>query len=82
MSTEWEFWRALEPGSFQEALAPGLIEGRQPLAHHTQFISDGQVIAPGVNVIATPGHTPGHLSLVVSSGTPRASQEFPKSRSA
>jgi glyoxylase-like metal-dependent hydrolase (beta-lactamase superfamily II) len=72
MSTEWEFWRSLEPGSFQEALASGLIEVRQPLEHHTQFVSDGQVIAPGVTVIATPGHTPGHLSLVVSSGTPRA----------
>jgi glyoxylase-like metal-dependent hydrolase (beta-lactamase superfamily II) len=33
---------------------------------------DGAAIAPGVNVIATPGHTPGHASVVVSSGQERA----------
>jgi glyoxylase-like metal-dependent hydrolase (beta-lactamase superfamily II) len=72
MATEWDFWRAPEPGSFQEAIGPGLTEVRQPLENHTEFVSDGQVIAPGVTVLATPGHTPGHLSLVVSSGVERA----------
>ena len=72
MSTEWEFWSGPDQGPLQSGLGPGLIEVRQPLEHHTQFISDGQVIAPGVNVLATPGHTPGHLSLVVSSGGERA----------
>ena len=72
MATEWNFWRAPEPGSFQEAIGPGLTEVRQPLENHTEFVSDGQVIAPGVTVLATPGHTPGHLSLVVSSGAERA----------
>jgi glyoxylase-like metal-dependent hydrolase (beta-lactamase superfamily II) len=33
---------------------------------------DGAAIAPGVNVIATPGHTPGHAGVVISSGTERA----------
>jgi glyoxylase-like metal-dependent hydrolase (beta-lactamase superfamily II) len=33
---------------------------------------DGATIAPGVNVIATPGHTPGHAGVVVSSGGERA----------
>jgi len=28
----------------------------------------GKEIAPGVNAVATPGHTPGHTSLIVSSG--------------
>ncbi len=72
MATEWDFWRAPEPGSLQEAIGPGLTEVRQPLENHTEFVSDGQVIAPGVTVLATPGHTPGHLSLVVSSGAERA----------
>jgi glyoxylase-like metal-dependent hydrolase (beta-lactamase superfamily II) len=72
MATEWDFWRAPEPGSFQEAIGPGLAEVRQPLENHTEFVNDGQVIAPGVTVLATPGHTPGHLSLVVSSGAERA----------
>jgi len=34
--------------------------------------TDGQVIAPGVNVRATQGHTPGHQSIVISSGAARA----------
>jgi glyoxylase-like metal-dependent hydrolase (beta-lactamase superfamily II) len=42
------------------------IEGRfEPAA-------DGEAIAPGVTVIATPGHTPGHAGIVLSSGTARA----------
>jgi glyoxylase-like metal-dependent hydrolase (beta-lactamase superfamily II) len=34
--------------------------------------ADGQAIAPGVSVIACPGHTPGHAGIVLSSGTERA----------
>ena len=37
-----------------------------------QAADDGVAIAPGVNVISTPGHTPGHASVVVSSGQERA----------
>lgn len=72
MSSEWEFWSGPDQGPLQSALGPGLEEVRRPLENHTEFIGDGQVIAPGVNVIATPGHTPGHVSLVVSSGAERA----------
>ncbi|HVP06182.1 MAG TPA: MBL fold metallo-hydrolase [Dehalococcoidia bacterium] len=42
------------------------VEGR------VQTAEDGEPIAPGVNVIATPGHTPGHAAIVLSSGTERA----------
>ncbi len=31
----------------------------------------GATIAPGVDVVSTPGHTPGHISLVVSQGNER-----------
>lgn len=72
IASEWEFWSGGDQGPLQSALGPGLEEVRQPLEDHTEFIRDGQVIAPGVNVLATPGHTPGHLSLVVSSGAERA----------
>lgn len=33
---------------------------------------DGVELAPGVTALASPGHTPGHLSIVVSSGSERA----------
>ncbi len=42
------------------------------IAPKFQAADDGAVIAPGINVIATPGHTPGHASVVVSSGQERA----------
>jgi glyoxylase-like metal-dependent hydrolase (beta-lactamase superfamily II) len=71
MAPEWEFWNSAEAGPYS-ATGPDLEEVRQPLESRTDFVRDGQVIAPGVNVIGTPGHTPGHLSLVVSSGPERA----------
>ena len=37
-----------------------------------EIADDGEVIAPGVNVIATPGHTPGHASIILSSQGKRA----------
>ena len=35
-------------------------------------VADGEAIAPGVSVIACPGHTPGHAGVVLSSGADRA----------
>jgi len=35
-------------------------------------VADGQTIAPGISVIACPGHTPGHAGIVLSSGAERA----------
>jgi glyoxylase-like metal-dependent hydrolase (beta-lactamase superfamily II) len=37
-----------------------------------EFTGDGQSIAPGVVVYATPGHTAGHAALIVTSGHERA----------
>ncbi|MGR3379063.1 MBL fold metallo-hydrolase [Salipiger abyssi] len=33
-----------------------------------ELLSDGQEVAPGIRVIDTPGHTPGHMSVIVESG--------------
>jgi glyoxylase-like metal-dependent hydrolase (beta-lactamase superfamily II) len=35
-------------------------------------MADLQTPVPGITAVATPGHTPGHISFVVSSGTARA----------
>ena len=42
------------------------------LGERIEPANDGDTIAPGINVIATPGHTPGHAGVVLSSGTERA----------
>ncbi|WP_236789324.1 MBL fold metallo-hydrolase [Amycolatopsis sp. GM8] len=36
-----------------------------------RLIADDTTVAPGVDIIMTPGHTPGHLSVIVSSGAHR-----------
>lgn len=41
-------------------------------ASQTEPIHQDGSVAPGVNTLHTPGHTPGHLCVVLSSGTERA----------
>jgi len=49
------------------------ISGLQrALEDRFEAADDGAVLAPGVNVIGTPGHTPGHAGVVLSSGGERA----------
>jgi len=65
-SAEWR--RFDHPGvsafSFEDTL--------QLLAPCIEFIEDGQSLAPGVTVMATPGHTAGHASLIINSADERA----------
>lgn len=41
------------------------------LEHRIEFAEAGEDIAPGVRVLATPGHTAGHASLLVTAGEER-----------
>lgn len=66
---EIDYWSSLGDNPMA-AVGPGGVLG--PLEGRADAVSDGAVIAPGVSVVATPGHTPGHCSLVVSSGQQRA----------
>ena len=45
----------------------GVEEALDLLTSRIEFIEDGQALAPDVLVQATPGHTPGHSSLVITS---------------
>jgi glyoxylase-like metal-dependent hydrolase (beta-lactamase superfamily II) len=63
----WRNFKATIPGTdFNIAEMFSAIEGQFKVA------DDGATIAPGVTVIGTPGHTPGHAGIVLSSGTERA----------
>jgi len=42
------------------------------VAGRVKTADDGEAIAPGINVISTPGHTHGHAGIVLSSGAERA----------
>jgi glyoxylase-like metal-dependent hydrolase (beta-lactamase superfamily II) len=68
---EFEFWQ----GVTDEELAvvgPHPEAVQAPLVNRIESVGDGALIASGVNVLASPGHTPGHCSAVISSGADRA----------
>lgn len=65
--SEWDHWQGTDnvPG-------PSLTDVQQPLEDRVEFLEDGQTVVPGVTLVGTPGHTPGHASVIVSSGRERA----------
>lgn len=65
---EWRFWQE----NPETAFAPDPVSVSGPLEARVQTAGDGRSVAPGVDLIATPGHTPGHQSVVISSGSARA----------
>jgi glyoxylase-like metal-dependent hydrolase (beta-lactamase superfamily II) len=68
---EFEFWQ----GVTDEQLAvvgPHPEAVQAPLVNRIESVGDGALVASGVNVLASPGHTPGHCSAVISSGADRA----------
>lgn len=69
---EVEFWRSLDHEHPLVGVGPHREEVLAPLEGRVDAVADGASIAPGITVVATPGHTPGHCSLVLSSGTQRA----------
>jgi glyoxylase-like metal-dependent hydrolase (beta-lactamase superfamily II) len=55
-----------------EAARGGFLVSRRvfgPIAKDLRRMDIGKEAAPGITAIASPGHTPGHVSFVVSSGT-------------
>ena len=71
--TERDFW--LQPGvedkvpAFQKNMAVGTIRRLKGLADTIAVAEPGAEIAPGIALVATPGHTPGHVSVAVRSGS-------------
>lgn len=63
---EWDFWYGGD-----NPAGPDPESVQRPLADRISFFQDGDEIAPGVHVLATPGHTPGHVSLRLESGGQR-----------
>lgn len=67
-SVEDTFWRTTRPPMTDfdfDAMFASVATRFEPA-------DDGAVLAPGINVIPTPGHTPGHAGVVLSSGAERA----------
>ncbi len=67
---DWSYY--VEQGS--PGYSPAVHGKFRPLEERglVQLVDDGASIGPGLTVWATPGHTPGHCSIVVQSGDDRA----------
>ncbi len=66
MRSEWEHWRT-RPG------AGGPTERDiAVLADRVELVDGESEVMPGITLVPTPGHTPGHCSFLVVSGTDRA----------
>lgn len=70
---ERDFW--LTPGieakvpGFQRSMAVGTQRRLKGLADLLEAPEPGSEVASGISLIATPGHTPGHVSVAVRSGS-------------
>ncbi|MEX0302597.1 MAG: MBL fold metallo-hydrolase [Leisingera sp.] len=70
---EWNFWfnpdTVSRIGSSRAAMAAGARRRMEVLQDRVQLFSDGAEILPGVAALATPGHTPGHMSFEIRGGS-------------
>lgn len=65
---EWEFWTS----ETALAKAPAAMvhiarHNLEPLGDRLTLINDASEIVPGIRAMATPGHTPGHMALAITS---------------
>jgi glyoxylase-like metal-dependent hydrolase (beta-lactamase superfamily II) len=79
-AAEWRFWTdeaTLEKcarkemyglGLFDQIIGEGARKYLPPLASRLEQVESEVEISPGVRVVPAPGHTPGHLAVIVASG--------------
>jgi len=72
---EWDFWTDPNtPGRIPEAfrgMALGSARILKRIANRVERRKDGDTVAPGLSYVATIGHTPGHMGVMVESGGQR-----------
>jgi glyoxylase-like metal-dependent hydrolase (beta-lactamase superfamily II) len=74
-ATEWKFWMddgEMSKGMGNPILEPNFKNARRvfdALGRKVTQYEAGKEVAPGITSIASPGHTPGHNSFVVASGS-------------
>lgn len=66
---EWHFWSS---DTATQQVPPRFVDiarrNLDPVRDRLTLVRDGDEIVPGIRVVATPGHTVGHIALAISSG--------------
>jgi glyoxylase-like metal-dependent hydrolase (beta-lactamase superfamily II) len=73
-TTDWAYWMSdVEmnklPEGYTKSVYPGIRKTFAGLENKVTKYDWGKEIVPGITTVATPGHTPGHTSFVVASGS-------------
>ena len=68
---EWNYWSTHEE---EESYGPVLQDSVRPIVDLglAEFVSDDYQLCAEVNLVSTPGHTPGHVSVLIQSNDDRA----------
>ena len=65
---EWDFWNSEAATAKASAAMVNIArQNFEPLRDRLTIIDDGAEIVPGIHAVGTPGHTPGHLALSITS---------------
>jgi glyoxylase-like metal-dependent hydrolase (beta-lactamase superfamily II) len=73
---EWEFWTTRPdlssmPESIRASAQLAVQKNLIPLKNIINLFDDGSDVVPGISCMAAPGHSPGHIVLIVSSCSKR-----------
>ena len=75
---EWKFWTSWQAGvelsklgldeSLKEALLAAALKNLLLVENQVELVEPGTEIVPGILALPAPGHTPGHMVALISSG--------------
>lgn len=68
LDAEWNYWLGDEAKAKMGERIKGLLDIISPLEDKFSTLSDGDELAPGVHVVAIPGHTMGQSAVRIESG--------------
>ena len=73
---EWDYWwdpnTVSTIGDARAAFAVGAKRRMEAIEDSVTLFADGQEVLPSIAAIASPGHTPGHMSFEIRNGTQSA----------